>query len=192
MFGLFGNKFKDQEQEMANWLAHPSEFGVPPKSVKHRRAYHLSLMHYGPTVIHLIDYQMPDGTRGRGFVNPLTWSFLGDQVNQIPDDQIVAAYCGWAFLFPGLQAGSVRTDFVSEGEEQRYIADLTAHGLANVAVHERYRIGTSEIFGYTADYQGQSFRGAGNTESEVAFPSGDPRYHLPAVYFLLGQQVIQS
>ena len=191
MFGLFGNKHKEQETELANWLAHPNEFGCPPKSVKHLRSYQLDLMAYGPTVIHLMSYEMPDGTRGRGFVNPITWSFLGDGVNQIPDDRLIAAYCGWLFLFPGLQDGRIERDFVSDGEETRYCDQLRANGLENIEIQERYRIGTSEIYGFRATYQGQPVRGAGNTESEVGYTAAQPEIHLPSVYFLLGQQMIK-
>ena len=76
----------------------------------------LSLVAYGNVQIHLVDYKMPDGTIGRGFVNDnLTWSFLGDPVNLINDDDLFVAYCGWAWLFPALQQGTVQTTFVSSG-----------------------------------------------------------------------------
>lgn len=192
MFGLFGNKYKEQEQELAQWLAHPNEFGTLPKSVKHRQAYKLNLMNYGPSVVHLIDYEMPDGTKGKGFVNPVTWSFLGDEANSIPDKSLILAYCGWLFLFPGLQSGAVKTQFESDGEEQRYLSQLEANGLSGIEITERYQIGTSELFGFTAKYNGAPVRGAGNTESEVGYPASDPHFHLPSIYFLLGQQVIQD
>lgn len=190
MFG-FGNKHKKQEEELANWLAHPSEFGCAPRSIKHLRAYPLNLMAFGPTEVHLIGYEMPDGTRGRGFVNPITWSFLGDGVNQIPDDKLIKAYCGWAFLFPALQEGRIESNFVSDGEEQKYLTSLAMKGLQDVEIQERYRIGTSEIYGFRATYQGKAVRGAGNTGSEVGYGESQPEFQLPAVYFLLGQQVIQ-
>ena len=121
MFG-FGNK-KKHEDQMAEWLAHPNEFGVRPKSVRHKRTYKGNLMGHGDVEIQLIEYVMPDGTQGRGFVNgPLTWSFLGEGVNVIDDDNLLLAYCGWSWLFPALQAGGVITNFASEGEEDRYIA----------------------------------------------------------------------
>src|SRR5688572_27908094 len=110
MFG-FGNKRKI-ENEMAEWLAHPNEFGVRPKSVRHKRTYKAKLIGHGDVEIHLVEYVMPDGRNGRGFVNPpLTWSFLGDGANTIDDDNLVLAYCGWAWLFPAIQAGSALTQF---------------------------------------------------------------------------------
>src|ERR1035437_769616 len=120
MLGL-GNK-RPKEQKMAEWLAHPSEFGVLPESVHFKRTYKAKLITYGRVEIHLVDYKMPDGTIGRGFVNDgLTWSFLGEQVNSIKDDDLFVAYCGWAWLFPALQKGNVQTTFVSNGEESKFL-----------------------------------------------------------------------
>jgi hypothetical protein len=112
MFG-FG-RTRAIEKEMADWLAHPAEFGVPPKTVRLKRTYRGEVIITGAVEIHLVEYEMPDGTTGRGFVNgSLTWSFLGDEVNAIADDDLMTAYWGWAWLFPALQAGNAVTDFPS-------------------------------------------------------------------------------
>jgi hypothetical protein len=190
MFG-FGSK-KKYEEEMAEWLAHPNEFGVRPKSVKHKRTFKGSLVGDGPTEIHLVEYVMPNGTAGRGFVNrPLTWSFLGD-MSGISDDELLLAYCGWAWLFPRIQAGSVLTDFVSEGEEAQYIAKKVSEGFANIEVTGRYKIGTSELFEITGTHGSQPARAAGNTEGDTSIAKADPCYKLPPIYFFLGTQVIES
>lgn len=190
MFGL-GSK-KKYEDQMAEWLAHPNEFGVRPKSVRHKRTYQTSLIH-GDTEIHLCEYLMPDGTRGRGFVNgSLTWSFLGVGVNGIDDENLILAYCGWTWLFPAMQSGGVVTDFVSGGEEARFVAQKQEQGLTDVMITNRYLIGTSELFEFVGNYQGTPAKGAGDTESEVGFMAGDPCFNLPSIYFLLGRQVIKS
>lgn len=92
------------EQKMAEWLAHPMEFGVRPESVRLKHTYKADLITYGKLDIHLVDYTMPDGTTGRGFVNEgLTWSFLGPEVDSIKDEELFVAYCGWAWLFPAVR-----------------------------------------------------------------------------------------
>jgi hypothetical protein len=181
------------EEAMAAWLAHPAEFGVRPKSVHLKRTYHANLITYGDVEIHLVEYTMPDGTTGRGFVNGgLTWSFLGPEVNSIKDDDLFVAYCGWAWLFPPLQQGTVQTEFQSTGEEARYLALKRKDGLGDIQVTERYKIGTSELTGFTAKRNGTPVNGAGDTSSDVIFPASDPRFNLPSIYFLLGKEVIQS
>lgn len=67
MFGL--GRTRAIEKEMADWLAHPAEFGVPPKTVRLKRTYRGEVISTGAVEIHLVEYEMPDGTTGRGFVN---------------------------------------------------------------------------------------------------------------------------
>jgi hypothetical protein len=186
-------KGKRAERHMAEWLAHPNEFGRPPTSVRHRRTYRASLMTHGQVEIDLVDYRMPDGTTGRGFVNgPLTWSFLGEGVQAISDDDLILAYCGWAWLFPALQAGSVLTSFESEGEEARFTTQKTSSGIADFRITGRFKIGTSELFEYAGIGNGRRIKGAGNTEDDLSFAEGDANYGLPTIYFLLGRVAVQS
>jgi hypothetical protein len=191
MFG-FGNK-RQIEDKMAEWLAHPNEFGVRPESVRFKKTYKAKLITYGNVEIHLVEYKMPDGTTGRGFVNGgLTWSFLGEEVNALKDDDLFVAYCGWAWLFPALQGGTVQTDFTSSGEEARYLAKKKQEGLREIEVTARYKIGTSELTEFKALRDGSPVKGAGDSTAEVELAQSDARFNLPSIYFLLGQQVIQS
>ena len=64
----FENK-RSVENKMAEWLAHPMEFGVQPDVVQYTLTYNVVLITYGRVEIHLVDYKMPNGTIGRGFVN---------------------------------------------------------------------------------------------------------------------------
>ena len=191
MFG-FGNK-KRIEEKMAEWLAHPMEFGVQPEIVRFKRTYQAKLITYGKVQIHLVDYEMPDGTIGRGFVNDgLTWSFIGEEVNSIKDDDLFIAYCGWAWLFPPLQKGTVQTNFVSNGEEAKFLAKKQGEGLTEIQVTNRYKIGTSELTEFLAEQEARPVRGAGDMTAEVLFTADDPRFNLPSIYFLLGEQVINE
>lgn len=191
---MFGLRFRRRiEREMAEWLAHPNEFGVRPKRVRLRRTYRGNLITHGDVELHLVEYEMPDGTRGRGFVNgSLTWSFLGDGLNAISDDDLLIAYCGWAWLFPALQAGNVATEFRSLTEEDAFRAKKAGEGLQNLELTNRYRIGTSELFEYRATKNGKKVAGAGDTELDVSYEEGDPRFNLPSIYFLLGRESIKS
>jgi hypothetical protein len=191
LFG-FGSR-RRIESEMAEWLAHPNEFGAKPTRVNFKRTYKAKVITYGDVEIHLVAYEMPDGTKGRGFVNgSLTWSFLGDGVNAITDDDLFVAYCGWAWLFPALQVGNVATEFLSLSEEQDFRDKKRKDGLENIEFTSRYKIGTSELFEYRAVRDGRKVRGAGDTHSEVSYEESDPRFALPSIYFLLGKESIKS
>ena len=189
MFG-FG-KARKIEGAMADWLAHPMEFGVRPKSVRFRHTHRAKLVTYGPVEIHVVDYEMPDGTKGRGFVNgSLTWSFTGEEVNAIADQDHFVAYCGWAWLFPAIQAKTVQTDFISEGEEDRLTGAVSAAGMADLRITGRYKIGSSELFEYSGTRDGIALKGAGDGERQVEFDATHPCFFLPPNYFFLGREVI--
>ena len=191
---MFGFRSRRRiENEMAEWLAHPNEFGVRPATVRLKRTYKANLITQGDRELHLVEYAMPDGTIGRGFVNgSLTWSFLGEEVNAISDDDLLVAYCGWAWLFPALQGGTVATEFLSLSEEAAFRAKKRDDGLENLVFTGRYKIGTSELFEFKATKNGRQIRGAGDTASEVSYDENDPRCNLPSIYFLLGQASIKS
>lgn len=121
-----------------------------------------------------------------------TWSFVGDEVNAIADDALIQAYCGWSGLFPALQAGRILTTFEPDGEEARFLAQKQAEGLTDVAIITRYKIGTSELFEFTAVFDGKPAKGAGNTGDEVGFLADDACYGLPPIYFLLGRFAIKA
>jgi hypothetical protein len=180
------------ENQMAEWLAHPNEFGVGPKTVRYLRAYKLTIVPTGDTEVHLVEYEMPDGTKTRGFVNPpLTWSFIGD-VSKFSDHELLLAYCGWSWLFPRIQAGTVLTKFISDGEEARYITQKRAQGFSDVKVTARYKIGTSEIFEVEGVREGKPAKSAGNTETDRSYGDDSPQFALPAIYSFLGPQVIKA
>lgn len=188
----FKNK-KSIENEMSEWLAHPHEFGIQPKSVRFKRTYKVNLVSYGTMKIHLVNYEMPNGILGRGFVNGnLTWSFLGSDINLLNDDDLLTAYCGWAWLFPALQSDAVITDFESEGELERFMEKKKKEGFQAIKIGDRFKIGTSELFEYKSTKQGIEFNGAGDSNIDISFQTGDPKSNLPAIYFLLGEQVIKS
>jgi len=191
---MFGFRSRRRiENEMAEWLAHPNEFGVWPETVRLKRTYKADLITHGDRELHLVEYAMPGGTIGRGFVNgALTWSFLGEDVNAISDDDLLVAYCGWAWLFPALQGGTVDTEFISLSEEAAFRAKKRDDGLENLVFTGRYKIGTSELFEFKAIKNGRQIRGAGDTASEVSYDENDPRCRLPSIYFLLGQASIKS
>jgi hypothetical protein len=180
------------EERMAEWLAHPAEFGVRPKHLHLKHTYQAQLIGYGKMEIHLVEYTMPNGTNGRGFVNgSLTWSFLGDE-GAMSDEDLFVAYCGWAWLFPALSDHKVQTEFTSSGEEATYLAQKKKEGFANIEVTNRYKIGDSEIVSFKAMKDGVQVQGSGSTEGDVVFPKSDPRFKLPSIYFLLGKELIES
>jgi len=183
---------KDIENEMSKWLSHPYEFGEEPKRVKFKQTYKLNLISYGKVKIHLVEYEMPNGIKGRGFVNGhLTWSFTGDNIYKIRDEDLLTAYCGWAWLFPNMQIGNVQTDFKSYIQESKIISQIEERGFSNVTIGDKYKIGTSELFEFTAHKEGIVYVGATEHDHAISFRKDNPKSNLPSIYFILGEKVIQ-
>ena len=175
------------EQTMAEWLAHPMEFGVLPKQVKYLRSVPTKLAgHPGPVSVHLVEYVMPDGTYGRGFVNPVTWSFLGPiPYDKLTDLQLVTAYTGWLWLFPAVNDGRAKSTFEAQTLKP-LLAELEKEGVVNVTVADQYKVGTSEFFEFTGVRGGKKVRGAGSAGSKLVLDATSPQATLPVVYTYLG------
>jgi hypothetical protein len=189
MFGFKNREKKKAEQDLAAWLAHPNEYGVAPKKVSHKRSYKVNFLAYGPLLVHLLNYEMPNGTKGRGFVNPFPFAFGSDGLDVISDNDLLVCYCGMAWLMNSRQNGLVKTEFPPAGDEARFLETKMGHGFQDVQITERYLIRETEMFSYSASYQGVKAQGAGNSKGDVAFREGEPLYLLPAIYTLLGIQM---
>ena len=84
---------KQSEQEMADWLAHPMEFGEPPEHVEEIHCEKT----YWPLFDKKIDlsfhrYRMKDGFSSIGMTGPITWSFLGDDLSGFTMEELKRLY----------------------------------------------------------------------------------------------------
>ena len=146
-------------------------------------------------IVHLVSYEMPDGYNGRGFVNgPLTWSFIGEELKSIADDDLFRAYCGWAWIFPALQAHTISTDFEPEHLAQ-FVKSKETEGYKEIVVVEKYKIGTSELVTYTSIKDNTEIHGAcilDDHDLSLEYGSSDSRSKLPMEYYLIGDEALKS
>lgn len=188
MFG-FGSK-KKYEEAMAAWLAQAEGFGAP-QSVKFKRTFQGKMLGAdAPLEIHVLEFVMPDGRKGRGILNgPQTWVFRED-VSGISDADLAIAYCGWAWLTPRLESGTALTTFTSDsGDEAAYLEQKKEEGFEDLEVIARYQMGQNEVFELRGTHSGEAARAAGNTEADTSIVASDPCFKLPTVYFFFGAQV---
>jgi len=59
-------------------------------------------------------------------------------------------------------------------------------------LRERYKIGTSELFEFVGTFEGEPIRGAGDSQHQTVLIKSEPQFALPAIYFHLGVEVIES
>jgi Gram-negative bacterial TonB protein C-terminal len=181
------------EETMAEWLSHPAEFGVRPTTSRYRTTIATTLAgSVNPANVHVVEFVMPDGTYGRGFVNPVTWAFLGPlPYDRLSDAELVRAYAGWLAIFNALRSKRAKTDF--EPETQRALHDvLAAQGIENVVINEKYRLGSSELFEFVGTRGGKPVKGAGGAPSVLILDASDAKASLPVLYTYLGQIVTRT
>ena len=173
---------------MAEWLAHPNEFGTAPMSVAYRRTLRATLVGGGKTKVHLVDYEMPDGTKGLGFVGPAVWSFCEPDTGLADEADVLEAYLGLVFVLAGIENGSLETDFLSEnGQDEALVSMLTSKGYSDVTIRDGYRLGELEVYEFSAVRDGKRFRGAGNKDYTIGHPEDSPLFKLPQIYVFFGK-----
>jgi hypothetical protein len=177
---------RSAEKTLAEWLAHPMEFGVKPTSTKYLTSISTAVAGMpAPVTVHVVEYQMPDGTYGKGFVNPITWSFLGDlPYDKLTNEQLVTAYSGWVWLFSALQNGNAQTDF-APSTTGSFTRKLKQDGIDGVTITSQYRVGDSEFFEFEGRKAGSKVKGAGSVEATLVFDETEPQAALPIVYTFL-------
>lgn len=175
------------EATMAEWLAHPMEFSVRPARVNYVTSINTTVAGKPePVDVHIVEYEMPDGTRGKGFVNPVTWSFLGPlPYEELTDVQLVTAYSGWLWLFSALNHGGAEKNFEPQTRDA-LIAELASEGISDISVTEQYKVGTSEFFEFRGVRGSAKIKGAGSAGSKLVFEETAPQASLPIVYTYLG------
>jgi hypothetical protein len=185
--GMPAHEVQSIEAKMAEWLAHPLEFGKKPKRTKYLASVQTRIAgEQQPLTVHFVEYEMPDGTYGKGFVNPVTWSFIGPlPYDRFTDVQLVTAYSGWLWLFSALNNRRAVTDFQPQ-TAGALVAELEREGITEVVIKDKYKVRTSEFFEFTGKQGGRLIKGAGSTGSKLVLAEDAPAAALPVVYTYLG------
>ena len=175
------------EKTMAQWLSHPLEFGAAPRRVHYLRSVPVKLAGQPePVVLHLVEYLMPNGAYGRGFVNPTAWSFLGPVAyDKLTDLEVVTAYLGWLWHFSAIQEGRALAAFDPQTLKP-LITELNRDGVSGVVVTEQAKVGSLEFFAFTGVRDGKAVKGAGSSSSKLVLDAGSPIASLPVLYSYLG------
>ena len=173
---------------MAEWLAHPNELGVPPLSVTLRRTVRVSLLPGGKRKVHVLDYEMPDGTKDLGFVGPLVWSFCEPDLLLVDEADVVRAYIGLIAVLMGRESGKLTTYFEPDSErEYAFASALTSEGYSEVGIEERYRFGNLWLYEFAAILDGMKCRGCGNGDYIIGHTEDSPMFKLPQLYVFFGE-----
>jgi hypothetical protein len=174
------------EKALADWLAHPSELGEAPRAVKYRCSR--KRKSFGKSVkIHLVDYEMPDGRKGLGFVGPFAWAFDEPSLANADEEDVLKAYLGLVFVMFGEHAGLLETEFDSRDGEVALKQTLAESGFSNISIGEKFKLDELAVFEFVATKDGKELRGAGNKDFAVYHGAEEPLYHIPQAYVFFGE-----
>jgi len=189
MFKIFKKKPKPYFTEVKKYLK--KEYGVEVKKLKHKKSYK-RLMMATASRIEFMTFILEDGRSGRVLYSPFIKAFEDSTTKGISDEHLVVAYGGWLFLSSGLKDKFIEKDFKSKSQKNDYLTLKRAKGVTNIKVVEQYKIAHSEIFVLEAKFNGYSIKCAGNVEIDICYEDDTDYYNVPAIYFLLGEQVFKG
>lgn len=186
---LFNRKPKPYIEELSTWLE--SEYGIKAKKIKHKRSFKRWMMNKAAR-IELLYFTLDDGQSGRAFYSPFIHAFLDMDVKGVKDEDLLVAYGGWLFLTSGIKDKFIEKDFKSKKQRHDYLEYKKLIGLEKIKILEQYKIGHSEIFVIEGELEGYKTRCAGNSEVDICFDEMTDYFHIPTVYFLLGEQLFRT
>jgi hypothetical protein len=131
------------------------------------------------------------GLEGVGFLNPISWSFIGEKVKAIAIENLILAYAGWAFLFTGVNNGKITTRHEGFNEKSNLFISTLRSSCAHESIKPtvEYSMDEGSYLEYKGLWRGQPIRGVwSNGYMEKMFFTNDmPEYSLDPIYFMLGQ-----
>jgi hypothetical protein len=186
---LFNKKPKPFIDELSSWLE--EHYKVKAKKIKHKRSFKRLMMNRSAR-IEFIYFTLEDGRNGRAFYSPFIQVFLDIDTKGVRDEDLLVAHGGWLFLSSGLKDNFITKDFKSHKQRREYLEYKKLMGLEEIKIIEQYKIGHSEIFVIEGVLEGYKTRCAGNAEVDICFDEMTDYFHIPTVYFLLGEQVFRT
>ena len=177
---------KQSEQEMAKWLAHPMEFGEPPVEINE--------IHQELTPWPLFDeqvnlsfhrYKMKDGFSSIGMTGPITWSFLGDNLNGFSMDELKRLYAGWHISFMAVNS----RNYSREENHKRQMATeeqlkKKIDGFEKIV--EYLSFGELVFYAYKYKREGKDIIVATDRENKLEYEAESKYLRLPPLYYFLG------
>jgi hypothetical protein len=177
---------KQSEQEMAEWLAHPMEFGETPVEINE--------IHQEVTPWPLFDeqvslsfhrYKMKDGFSSIGMTGPITWSFLGDVLSGFSIEDLKRLYAGWHISFMAINSSGYS---IEESKKRQQSTEIKLQKSINgfEKIVEYLSFGELVFYAYKYKREGKDFVVATDGEDKLEYEEGSKYLRLPPLYYFLG------
>lgn len=133
---------------MANWLAHPMEFGAQPEEIEeiHRERTYWPLFDK-KVQLAFHRYRMKDGFTSIGITGPITWIFLGDDLNGFTIEELKYLYAGWYIAFAAVNSSNYAKE-KNQQQQQALTERLSAKVAGFVSVVDYLAFGELVFYAY--------------------------------------------
>ena len=176
----------ESEQEMAEWLANPMEFGEAPVEVSEIHQEETPWPLYDEQVkLSFHRYKMKDGFSSIGMTGPITWSFFGDSLEGFSMDELKRLYAGWYISFV-----AINSDNYSKGENKRKRQAAEAQLKQNIDGFEEIvaflSFGELVFYAYKCRREGKEWVVATDGEDKLEYEEDSKYLRLPPLFYFLG------
>lgn len=177
---------KNSEQEMANWIAHPMEFGELPEEIEeiHREKTPWPLLDE-EVEIAFHRYRMKDGFSSIGMTGPITWSFLGDDLSSFTTEELKRLYAGWYIAFAAVNSSNYSKK-QNDQERQALEQELREKKGEMTKVIDYLSIGELVFYAYQIKHGDQKMVIATDRTNQKEYETGSKYLRLPPLYYFLG------
>lgn len=174
------------EQEMADWLAHPMEFGEAPEEVQeiHRERTQWPLLDDEVELV-FHRYRTKDGFTSIGMTGPITWSFLGDDLRGFTMGELKRLYAGWYINFAAVNSSGYSVE--QNRREKESLAKQLRETLEGfVKIVDYVRAGELVFYAYRARRDRQEVVVATDTAEDLVYEPESKYLRLPPLYYFMG------
>jgi hypothetical protein len=176
----------NSEQEMATWLAHPMEFGTPPMEIKEIYREKTSWPLFDDEIeLVFHQYKMKNGFTSIGMTGPITWSFLGDNLNGFSMEELKRLYAGWYIAF-----SAINSENYSEKQNQKQWVEVEAKLKREhtnfINVLDYLSVGELIFYAYKVMQNDAPIVIVTDIENQMEYEANSKYLRLPPLYYFLG------
>ena len=171
---------------MANWLAHPMEFGEPPEAIEeiYRERTYWPLFDQKVTLAFHY-YRMKDGFSSIGMTGPITWSFLGDDLSGFTMEELKRLYAGWYIAFAAVN--SPNYDRQQNKQARQALEEKLRYTQPSfIKIVDYLAFGALVFYAYTITRDGKELTLATDGTEQMTYEAQSKYLRLPPLYYFLG------
>lgn len=176
-----------EEEKMAEWLAHPMEFGKPPEKIKEIYRVETDWPLFDEKVTFALhSYEMENKYSAIGMTGPITWSFLDIKFDQFSPEELKVLYAGWHVNFIAINSENYSPE-KSQEKQNEILQQLSSNVPGFIEIVDFLYIGDLLFYAYTVkNDQNDILTIAEYDDERIEFELNSKYLQLPPLYYFIG------